>query len=97
MYTGQLVIASSFRIQVLSLPGHHLKLARHVSYVCGAVVDGIQLRITLCEEDNVEALQFLHREFIATAAVGHFSEKPLVENRRHAGEGDARHFCACSV
>ena len=60
MHTGQLGIASSLRI---------------VSYVCGAVVDSIQLRIPQGEEDILEALQFLHGEFIATAAVGHFPEK----------------------
>ena len=59
-----------------------LSATRHVSYVRGGVVDGIQLRIPWCEEDSLEALG----EFIANAAVGHLSEKPLVENRRHAGE-----------
>ena len=93
MHTGQL----GLRIQGLPLPGHHLKLARHVSYVCVAAVDGIQLRIPQCEEDNLEALG----EFIATAAVGHLPEKPLVENRGHAGEvvssvGDTKHLRACS-
>ena len=38
MHTGQLWIARSLRIQGLPLPRHHLKLTRHVSYVCGAVV-----------------------------------------------------------
>ena len=51
-------------------------------YVYGCVVDGIQLRIPQCEEDSLEALG----EIIATAAVGHLLEKPLVENRGHAGE-----------
>ena len=51
-----------------------------------------------CEEDNLEVLG----EFIATAAVGHLTEKPFGENRRHAGEvvssvGDMRHLCVCSV
>ena len=55
------------RIQGLPFPDHHLKLTRHASYVCVAAVDGIQLRITECEE----ALG----EFIETAAVGHFSWK----------------------
>ena len=78
--------------------GHHLKLALHVSYVCVAAVDGIQLRIPECEEDNLEALG----EFIETVAVGHLTEKPLGENRRHAGEvvfsvGDTRHLSACPV
>ena len=59
MRTSQL----GLRIQGLPLPGHHLKLTRHVSHVCGGVVDGIQLRIPQCEEDNLEALG----EFIATA------------------------------
>ena len=67
MYTGQL----GLRIQGLPHPGHHLKLTRHASYVCGGVVDGIQLRIPQCEEDNLEALG----EFIATVAVGHLTEK----------------------
>ena len=49
---------------------------RHVSYVCGGVADGIQLRNLQCEEDNLEVLG----EFIATAAVGHLTEKPLGEN-----------------
>ena len=85
------------RIQGLPLPGHHLKLARHVSYVCVAAVDGIQLRIPECEEDNLEALG----EFIEIAAVGHLPEKPLVENRGHAGEvvssvGDTKLDRACS-
>ena len=85
------------RIEGLPLPGHHLKLARHVSYVCVAAVDGVQLRIPQCEEDNLEALG----EFIATAAVGHLPEKPLVENRRRAGEvvssvGDTKDLRACS-
>ena len=76
VHTGHL----GLRIQGLPLPGHHIKLTRHVSYVCGGVVDG-------------EALG----EFIATAAVGHLPEKPLGENRRHAGEvvssvGNTRHF-----
>ena len=57
-------------IQGLPLPDHH-QLTRHLSYV------GIQLRIPQCEEDNLEALG----EFIATAAVGHLPEEPLVENR----------------
>ena len=34
-----------------------------MQYVCGCVVDGIQLKISQCEEDNLEALG----EFIATA------------------------------
>ena len=79
-------------------PGHHLKLTRHSSYVCGGVEDGIQLRILQCEEDNLEALG----EFIATAVVGHLPEKPLVENRGYAGEvvssvGDTRHLGTHSV
>ena len=77
MHTGQL----GLRIQGLPLPDHH-HLTRHVSYVCGGVVDGIQLRIPQCEEDNLEA----HGEFIATAAEGHPTEKLLGENRRDAGE-----------
>ena len=86
------------RIQGRPFPGHHLKLTRHVSYACGGVVDSIQPRISQREEDNLEALG----EFIATAAVGHLTEKPLGENRRHAGEvvssvGDTRHLRACSV
>ena len=98
MHTSQL----GLRIQGLPVPGHHLKLTRHESYVCGGVVDGIQLRVPLCEEDNLEALEFLYGEFIAIAAVGYLTEKPLGENRRHAGEvvsneGDTRHFLACSV
>ena len=64
-----------------------------MSYVCDGVVDSIQLRNSECEEDNLEALG----EFIATVAVGELTEKPLVENRRHAGEvvssvGDTRHL-----
>ena len=94
MHTSHL----GFRIQGLPFPGHHLKLTRHVSYVCGGVVDGIQHRISQCEEDNLEAFG----EFIATVAVGHLTEKPLGENRRHAGEvvssvGDTWHLRACSV
>ena len=69
------------RIQGLPLPDHH-HLTRHTSYVCGGVVDGIQLRITRCEEDDLEALG----EFIATVAVGNLTEKPLGEQRRHAGK-----------
>ena len=69
MHTGQL----GLRIQGLPLPGHHLMLTRHVSYVCVGVVDGIQLRVPQCEEDNLEARQFFHGEFIATAAVGHLT------------------------
>ena len=93
MHTYQL----GLRIQGLPLPGHHLKLARHVSYVCVAAADGIQLRITECEEDNLEALG----EFIETAAVGHFPGRPLVENREHAGKvvssvGDTKLDRACS-
>ena len=93
MHTGQL----GLRIQGLPLPGHH-QLTRHALYVCGGVVDGIQLRIPQCKEDNLEALG----EFIATAAVGHLPEKPLGENRRDACEvvssvGDTRHLRACSV
>ena len=53
--------ASSLRIQGLPHLGHHLKLTRHVSYVCGAVVYGIQHRIPQCEEDKLEALQSLQR------------------------------------
>ena len=71
MHTSQL----GLRIQGLPLPGHH-QFTQHASYVCGGVVDGIQLRIAQCEEDNLEALG----EFIATAAVGHLTEKPLGEN-----------------
>ena len=41
MYTGHL----GLRIQGLPLLGHHIKLTRHVSYVCGGVVDGIKLKI----------------------------------------------------
>ena len=94
MHTGQL----GLRIQGLPLPGHHLKLARDVSYVCGGVVDGIRIRIPQCEEDNLETLD----EFIATAAVGHLPGKPRVENRGHAGEvvssvGDTKDLRACSV
>ena len=94
MHTGQL----GLRIQGLPLPGHHTKLTRHASCICGGVVDGNQLRIPRCEEDNLEALG----EFIATAAVGHLTEKTLGENRRLAGEvvssvGDTRHLRACSV
>ena len=66
MHTGQLRL----RTQGLPLPDHH-HLTRHTSYVSGGVVDGIQLRIPQCEEDNLEA----HGEFIATAAVGHLPEK----------------------
>ena len=90
---------AGIRIQVLPLPGHHLKLTWHVSYVCGGVVDGIQLRIPQCEEDNLEALE----EFIESAAVGHLTEKQLGENQRHAGEvvssvGDTRHLsCVLGV
>ena len=40
-------------------------------------VDGVQLRILQCEEGNLDALG----EFIETVAVGHLTEKPLVENR----------------
>ena len=72
MHTGQL----GLRFQGLPLPDHH-HLTRHTSYVCGGVVDGIQLRIPWCEEDNLEAL----REFITTVAVGDLTEKPLGENR----------------
>ena len=66
--------------------------------VYGCVVDGIQLRIPQCEEDNLEALG----EIIETVAVGHLTEKKLVENRRHAGEvvssvGDTRHLRAYLV
>ena len=94
MHTSQL----GLRIQGLPLPGHHLKHTRHVSCVCGGVVDGIQRRNPLCEEDNLEAVG----EIIGTAAVGHLPEKPLGEKRRHAGEvvssvGDTRHLRACSV
>ena len=71
MHTSQL----GLRIQGRPLPEHH-QLTRHTSYVCGGVVDGIQLRIPQCEEDNLEALG----EFIATAAVVHLTEKPLGEN-----------------
>ena len=71
--------------------------AGHVQYVCGCV-DGIQLKIPQCEEDNLEALG----DFIATAAVGPLPEKPLVENRGYAGEvvssvGDTRHLGTYSV
>ena len=76
---------------------HHLKITQHVSYVCVAAVDGIQLRIPECEEDNLEALG----EIIETAAVGHLPGKPLVEKRRNAGEvvssvGDTKLDRACS-
>ena len=57
VHTGHL----GLRIQGLPLPGHHPKLTRHVSYVCVGVVDGIQLRIPQCEEDNLDALgEFIH-------------------------------------
>ena len=93
MQTGQL----GLRIQGPTLPDHH-HLTRRASDVCGGVLDGIQLRIPQCEEDNLDALG----EFIATAAVGHLTEKPLVDNRRRAGEivssaGDTSHLRACSV
>ena len=89
MHTNQL----GLRIQGRPLPEHH-QLTRH----CDGVVDGIQLRNSQREEDNLEALG----EFIATAAVVNLIEKPLVENRRHAGEvvssvGNASHLLACSV
>ena len=45
--------------------------AGHVTYVCVAAVDGIQLRIPECEEDNLEALG----EFIETVDVGHLHKK----------------------
>ena len=94
MHTGQL----GLRIQGLPFHGHHLKLAQHVSHVCGCVVDGIQIRIPQCEEDNLEALV----EFVATAAVGHLTEKSHGENRRRAGEvvssvGDTGLLRACTV
>ena len=66
MHTGQL----GLRIQGLPLRDRH-QLTRHTSYVCGGVVDGIQLRIPQCEEVNLEALG----EFIATVAVGDLPEK----------------------
>ena len=50
--------------------------------VCVAAVNGIQLKIPECEEDNLEA----PGEYIETVAVGHLPEKPLGEKRRHAGE-----------
>ena len=66
--------------------------------VCGGVVDGIQLRIPQCEEDNLEALG----EFIENVAVGHLTEKKLFGNRRHAGEvvssvGDTKYLRAYLV
>ena len=70
MHTSQL----GLRIQGHPLPDHH-QLTRHASY--GGVVDGIQLRIPWCEEENLEVLGAL----IATVAVGHLPEKQLVENR----------------
>ena len=42
-------------------------------YVCGAVVDGIQLWISQCEDDNQKALQFLHGELRVVAAKMKFS------------------------
>ena len=94
MHTGQL----GLRIQGLPLPGHHLKLTRHVSYVCGGVVDGIQLnflsvkRTIWRRSENSSQLRLL----------GISLKKPLVENRRHAGEivssvGETRHLRASSV
>ena len=69
-------------IQGLPVPGHHLKLTRHESYVCGGVVDGIQLRVFWCEVDNLEAL----------------GEKQLGEiGEVVSSEGDTRHLRACSV
>ena len=73
MHTSHL----GLRILGLPFPGHHLKLTRHVSYIFGGVVDGIQLRSPQCEKDNLEALG----EFIATVADGHLTKKPLGENR----------------
>ena len=57
-----------------------------------------QLTHPQCEKDNLEALG----ECIETVAVGHLTEKPLGENRGHAGDvvssvGDTRHFGACSL
>ena len=75
--TRSSIVRLGLRIQGLPLPGHHLELARHVSYVCDAAVDCIQLTIPECEEDNLEELG----ELIATAVVGHLTEKPHVENR----------------
>ena len=47
MHTSQL----GLRIQGRPHPEHH-QLTRHVSYVCGGVVDGIQFRNSQREEDN---------------------------------------------
>ena len=64
--TRSSIVRLGLRIQGLPLPrAITLELARHVSYVCDAAVDCIQLTIPECEEDNLEELG----ELIATAVV----------------------------
>ena len=78
-HTGQL----GLRIQGLPLPGHHIKLTRHLSYVCGGVVAFISG--TLSEEVNLEALG----KFIATVAVG-FDDRHAA-GQKPSSAGTLRH------
>ena len=88
--------ASSLRIQGLPHLGHHLKLTRHVSYVCGAVVDGIQHRIPQCEEDNLEAPQSQTENLSQPQPLGTSLKSHLLRPMT-SSEGDTRHPCTRSA
>ena len=101
MHTAQPRIASSLRIQGLPTPWQspQAHAARVVRPRCRCRQHST---IPQCEKDTLQPQQFLLRELNAFTAVGHLPQKPLVENRRQAGDvlssaGGTRHLRLWSV